>query len=498
MHLSSPPTPDPKAPPRLRRPHRQLLIVPPRTIDDLVPDDHPVRATWTLVPRWDWTRFLQGLRARGARPGRAATDPQRWIALWLYASIEGVGCGRQWARLCRESDPYQWLGGGVPLNYHTLTDFRVDPAEALDDLLTQRIAVLTRAQIVSVACLAQDGTRLRASAGINSFGERDTLERHLEEARAHREAVRQAAADPTLSARPKAARERGARERLERLEQARVELAKVEQAQAQQKDKPSKDHPARASATDPEARRMRMAEGGTRPAYNLELATDGTSRARVGVEMTHAGRDAGQDAPMRDQVEARADEAVEEPRIDGGFVSLEAIDRAAVEEVTIYAPVPKPRTPGRDRFAPKATDRAAVAAWRVRRRTPAAQQVYQQRSATMETIHGELKIERGLGRLLVRGLKEVPCAALWSALAYHVVPFGAILRGGEERKGSVWSARGSRVEVPRDTNQVARPSHDDQTSPSDPTPSRRGWRGSAQSLKHGEGSKSSQAHSGPG
>jgi transposase len=354
----------------------------------LVAEDHPVRTVWALVQRWDLTLFLQCIRARGERPGRAATDPQLLIALWLYATIEGIGCGRQLAQLCTESDPYKWLCGGVSLNYHTLNDFRVDHEEALDDLLTQMIAVLTQAQIVSVARIAQDGTRIRASAGINSFGEEETLEKHWEAARAHLEAVKQAAADPTHSARQKAARERGARERLERVEQALVEWEKVPKAKAQQKDKPTKEHPARASSTDPEARLMRMPDGGTRPAYNLELATDCHSRAIVGVEMTNAGSDAGQDAPMRDQVEARAEEAVEEHLMDGNVVTLEGIDRAAVEEVTIYAPVPQPRKAGVDRYVPKPTDSAAVAAWRQRMGTAAAQALYKQRSSTIETING--------------------------------------------------------------------------------------------------------------
>jgi transposase len=406
-------------------------VLRPRTIDDLVPQDHPVRAVWALVLSWDLTLFLRGIRARGARPGRAATDPQLLIALWLYATIQGNGCGRQLARLCVESDPYKWLRGGVSLNYHTLNDFRVDHEEALDDLLTQMIAVLTKAQIVSVERIAQDGTRVRAGAGANSFGERETLEEHLEAAREHLEAVKQAAAAaPTRSAQQEAARERGARERQERLEQALVELEEVEQAKARQKDKPTKDHPARASSTDPEARMMRMPDGGTRPAYNLELATDCDSRALVGVEVTNAGSDAGQDAPMRDQVEERADEAIEEQLIDGGFVTLEGIERAAAEEVTIYAPVPKPRKPGVDRHVPKPTDSAAVAQWRQRMGTPAAKQLYKQRSSTIETINGELKTARGLGRVLVRGLRKVQCAALWSALAYNAVHFGPILLSG--------------------------------------------------------------------
>src|SRR5271154_4134288 len=230
------PVPDLSAPPRLRRPDRQQLLVQPRTLDQLVPEDHPVRAIWALVQRWDLTLFLQGIRARGERPGRAATDPQLLIALWLYATIQGIGCGRQLARLCIASDPYKWLCGGVSLNYHTLNDFRVDHEVALDDLLTQMIAVLTQAQIVSLERIALDGTRIRGGAGASSFGERETLEKHLEAARAHLEEVKRSAADPTLSPQQKAARERCARQRQERLEQALLELKKVEEAKAQQKN----------------------------------------------------------------------------------------------------------------------------------------------------------------------------------------------------------------------------------------------------------------------
>jgi transposase len=430
MAQSSQPAPDQNAPPRLRRPDRQQLLVQPRTVDDLVPQDHPVRMIWALVQRWDLTFFLQGIRARGERPGRAATDPQLLIALWLYATTQGVGCSRRLTKLCTESDPYRWLCGGVSLNYHTINDFRVDHEEALDNLLTQMLAVLIRAGIVAVQRIAQDGTRVRASAGVNSFQEEETLEKHLQAAREHLEAVKQAAADPKLSAQQKGARERAAREHQQRLEQALVELEKVKQAKAQQKDKPSKDHPPRASSTDPEARLMRMPDGGTRPAYNLELAADCDSRAIVGVEMTNAGSDAGQDEPMRDQVEARTNQAVAEQLMDGSFVRLEGIERAAAEGVRLYMPVPKPRKAGVDRYAPKPRDGAAVAEWRQRMGTKVAKQVYKQRSSTIETINGELKTFRGLGSLLVRGLRKVQCAALWSALAYNIVHFGPLLLDG--------------------------------------------------------------------
>ena len=211
----------------------------------------------------------------------------------------------------------------------------------------------------------------------------------------------------------------------------------MKRAKAQQKDKPSKDHPPRASSTDPEARMMRMPDGGTRPAYNLELAADCDSRAIVGVATTNAGSDAGQDQPMRDQVEARADEAVAEQLLDGGFCRLESIERAAVEEVVISMPAPEPRKAGVDRYAPKPTDSAAVAEWRQRMGTDTAKGVYKQRSSTIETINGELKTYRGLVPLLGARAEESAVRSLVVGVGVQHHPLRSVLaRGLTEPRGA--------------------------------------------------------------
>jgi transposase len=408
-------------PPRLRRPDHTLLI-PARPLDDLLPADHLARQVWLLVGRWDLSRFLDLLRARGSTPGRAAADPRLLIALWLYATTQNVGSGRELTRLCLVSDPYRWLCGGVSLNYHTLTTFRTGHEEALDDLLTQMLAVLLHADIVSLERVSQDGTRVRASAGSASFRRRATLEEHLEQARRHLRAVQEPAA-VNASAQRQAARRRAATERQTRLEQALKELALVEAAKAQQKKKSSKPQAPRASTTDPEARLMRMPDGGTRPAYNVQFATDTTSRAIVGVAVTNAGSDAGQDVPMRQSITARTGRKVREQLIDGGYVSLEGITAAAAAGVTVYMPVPKPRKAGVDPHQKKRGDSPAVAAWRQRLGTECAKEIYKERAATSETVNGEVKTYRGLGPLRVRGLRKARCVALWAGLAYNLVHF---------------------------------------------------------------------------
>jgi hypothetical protein len=220
----------------------------------------------------------------------------------------------------------------------------------------------------------------------------------------------------------------GASQRRRRLEQALAELAELEAAKAAQKDKPSKQRSPRASSTDPEARLMRMADGGTRPAYNVQFATDTHSRA-VGVALSNAGSDAGQDAPMRQSIARRTGSAVREQLTDGGNVSLDGIAQAAAEGVTVYMPVPKPRKAGVDAHQPKRGDSAAVAQGRARMGSEQAKQIYKERAATSETVNAEVKTYRGLGRLTVRGQAKVRCVALWAAMAYNLLHFALPLLG---------------------------------------------------------------------
>jgi transposase len=419
LPLLSPPAEAVLPPPRLRRPDRSLLV-PARPLDDVLPQDHLARQIWNLVGRWDLARFDQVIRARGPRPGRAATAPQLLIALWLYAAAQHVTSGRELHRLCGVSDPYRWLCGGVSLNYHTLNDFRTGHEQAVDDLLTQMLAVLVHADIVRLDRVSQDGTRVRASAGSASFRRRPTLEEHLEQARAHVQTLK-TLADENTSAQRRAARRRGAVQRQARLEQALAELATLEAAKAKQKNKPSKKQPPRASTTDPEARLMRMPDGGTRPAHNVQFAVDTHSRAILGVAVTNAGSDAGQEEPLRQSIQERTGLKVREQLLDGGYVSLTGIAQAAAEGVKVYMPVPKPRKAGVDPHQPKRGDSPAVVDWRVRMGTAQAKEIYKERAATSETVNAEVKTYRGLGRLTVRGQGKVRCVALWAGLAYNLV-----------------------------------------------------------------------------
>ena len=166
----------PKPQPRLRCADRQILL-PAMPLEDLLAPEHLARTVWEFVQGLDLTSLLESIRSVEGRPGRPAIDPQVLVALWLYATIEGIGSAREVAWLCSHHHGFRWLCGGVEVNYHTLADFRVAHLDFLDELLTHSVATLMEQDLVDLNRVAQDGMRVRASAGAASFRRRPTLER---------------------------------------------------------------------------------------------------------------------------------------------------------------------------------------------------------------------------------------------------------------------------------------------------------------------------------
>ena len=271
--------------PRLRVPVRDQAVMRMLSLDQLLPEDHEARTVWDFVCQADLSALRQEVRAVERGPGRDATDPRIPLAVWLYAMARGVGSARELARLCGAEGalPYQWLCGEVSLNYHLLSDFRVKHGAMLDQLLTEQLATLIHAGVLTVNRVAQDGVRVRASAGSSSFRRRETLEECLVEAQTQMEALKaEIQADPGASTRrQKAARTRAAEERSERVAAALEALEEV-QAKKEQRGRDSLKYPPRASTTDADARKMKMADGGFRPAYNVQFATDTASQVIVG------------------------------------------------------------------------------------------------------------------------------------------------------------------------------------------------------------------------
>ena len=405
--------------PRLRRANRQQITFRAVALDQLLPEDHQARLVWEYVEGLDFTPLYGRIQAVEGRAGRSATDPRILMALWLYATLQSVGSARELDRLCEYHLAYQWICGDVPMNYHTLSDFRTDHAEFLDRLLAESVAVLMNEGLVQLKRVAQDGMRVRASAGAASFRRGQTLQECLKEAEEHVASLRaELDADPAAATkRQQAARQRAARERTEKIKKALEQLPEVEA-----KKKPKDRKKARVSTTDAEARVMKMADGGYRPAYNVEFATDTAAQVITGVEVVNSGSDQGQMAPMVQQHEERYGREPEEMLVDGGFTKKEDITKVSPPEgnTVVYAPVQKSKDANRDPHTPRRDDSPAVAEWRQRMATSEAKEIYKERASTAECVNAIAR-NRGFWQFRVRGLFKARAIALWHALAHNLM-----------------------------------------------------------------------------
>jgi len=423
--------------PRLLQPNRTQIELRASDLESLLGEEHRARLVWGYVVRQDLSALLDEIKARGSNAGRARIDPRILFALWLYAVLDGVGSGRELARLSREHDAYRWICGGVSVNYHALNDFRANNEALTDELLSDNVAALAAAGAISLERVAQDGMRVRASAGAASFRRAGSLQEHLSQARELVQTLKtEADTDPGLAARrAQAAKLRAAREREERIERALEQLPEVAAAKRRNG---GKAEDARASTTDADARVMKMGDGGFRPAYNVQLATTCDSQVIVGMAVVNAGSDMAQLAPMVEQVEQRLGQAPEQWLVDGGFPAHEQID-AVAGKTGLYAPVPKAKLPKEaagseagqavqevasaapvSEFDPKPGDSAAVAQWRARMNTDQAREIYRQRAATAECVNA-LARNRGLLSMPVRGMAKVGCVVGLFVLAHNLM-----------------------------------------------------------------------------
>ncbi len=399
---------EPLPPPRLRSPNR-ARVLDATPIDGLLGDDHQARVVWDFCHELDLSPLLDPIRARHGRPGHPALDPRLAIALWLFATLEGVGSARQLATLCTEHDAFRWPCGGVSVNYHTLADFRVGHLDFLDALLTHSVAVLRELGLVDLNRVAHDGTRVRASAGAASFRREPTLVECLAEAEDQVARLREEMDDdPSAGSRRHAA----ARERVERLQRALDRLPELEA-----RKKPDERDRARCSTTDADATVMTMADGGFRPAYDVQFAADTKGQVIVGVDVLTTGSDQGRMMPMVARIHARHGQYPPEYQVDGGYARHADLEAAAAKGVTVFAPVPTPKNADRDRHHPLAADGPVIAGWRERMGTAEAKAVYKDRAATIECVNAQAR-NRGLRQFVVRGV--VKAVAVWFAVAHNV------------------------------------------------------------------------------
>jgi transposase len=414
--------------PRINTPNRTQSEMRVFSTDDLVPKDHKVRLVWDFVLKLDMSEFLQEIQSTDTKAGRSATDPRLLLALWLYATLEGIGSGRVIERYCREHSAFCWLCGDIKVNYHTINDFRSTNATKLENLIIKSTAILIKEGIVELKRVSQDGMKVRAYAGSSTFRRKGTLKECLILAKTHLENLKKMKDENPAEFlnRKKAAEFRVAKQRELNVAEALKELEKLEKRTESHKKKHRKKFSQqqkkelRASTTDPEARKMKMANGGFSPAYNVQIATDTKTQIIVGLSVTNIGSDLGQLGLMYEKVCRHFNKMPLEWLVDAGYSNRKEIEK--VSEINsnckIYMPL-NPRNSSK-KSQSKPSESKAVEEWRKNMLTIEAQDIYKERAATSECVNANAR-NRGLQQFVVRGLTKVMSSMCILALTHNMI-----------------------------------------------------------------------------
>lgn len=325
------------APLKLKALNRSQLQLVPLDVDSLIGPDHKARAIWDLSGTIDLSSFHADIRSQAGQPGRQHNDPRLLISLWLYAYSEGISSARELSREMEHEPGLRWLAGLDVVNHTTLSDFRKDHREGLDEVFTQLLAVMEGAGLVSLDQVMQDGTKIQAQASGNSFRREKTVRERLERAR---EVVRELgkADEEAKPSRRQAARRRAAEQQVERLQAALRELQEIQQSKHSDEEKAE----ARVSITEPEARMMKHGnDGGIAPSYNLQLTTDAEQKVIVHQALTTSSSDGSVNlSKVVDQVEANLDHKPDQLVADGAYTSRKNIIELADAGVDFIGSLP--------------------------------------------------------------------------------------------------------------------------------------------------------------
>jgi transposase len=467
--------------PRFEFVNRAQLVFRTVDVEQLIAIDHPARAIWEFLGRVDLSGFSGAVQAYEGGRGRAAYDPRLLISLWVYSYSRGLSAGREIARLCEHDPAYQWLTGMKVVNYHSLTDFRVQHEVALRQLFIQILAVLSQEGLVSLERVMNDGTKIKAQASKQSLRGKQKIKEHLQLARQQVEALeREAAAE--LSGRVAKAQQRAAREKEHRLQAALAEFDKLQAPKANPKEE------VRVSKSEPEARKMKQADGGYTLSYNVQLSTEQSHGIIVGVGLGQSAADCNELTNAVARVEENTGQLPAQVVADGGYLTGPNIKQMQTLGIDFITPVTdsreqlKPRGIaaqfGREAFSydavnncyqcpagqllsfkgteqrgrrtrqryqakaavcaacvwkeqccPKTTRGrsltrleydAEVAAHKAKMQTAAAKEIYKQRGQTAEFPIAWIKEKLGLRRFHVRGLLKAELEMLWAASTHNI------------------------------------------------------------------------------
>jgi transposase len=304
-------------------------------LEQLVGTEHPARAIWELTGKLDLRQFERSILSEEDGSGRPCWPPRLLISIWVYGYSLGVASARAIGRMMGQEPGLRWLSADQEVNHHTLSDFRVEHGAALKNLFAQVLAVMDGEGLLDLSTLLQDGTKIQAVAGRQSMHREKTLSQRLAEAQTVVAELEQQAGEQKEGEEERglSQRRRWAEERVVRMKEALAELERRqgEAAESQQAE-------VRVSESEPEVRKMKQADGGWRPSYNLQVSTEPKLKAIVSVAVTTDANDTQQLQPAVERFFENAARWPERAITDNGYATRENVEALSGQQIALVAP----------------------------------------------------------------------------------------------------------------------------------------------------------------
>lgn len=142
-------------------PRGQINLI-PTSLDDLIPEDHPIRLLDELLNRLDWSSFEEGFRFE--KRGRPPIHPKILAATWIYAHFRKVHSSRNLEYQLNTNVEFMWLAHGHRIDHSTLAHFRKKHKEAVKEIQRELICLAKDLGIIKIAELYVDATKLKANS----------------------------------------------------------------------------------------------------------------------------------------------------------------------------------------------------------------------------------------------------------------------------------------------------------------------------------------------
>jgi len=405
-------------------------------LDSLLPHDHLARSIWDFVEKMDISPCFSHISTFIGREGRSTTSPKILLALWLYSILDGNSSARKLEILCKNHNAYKWIVGGAPINRTQLAEFRSNDPMKFEDLLTNCLAVMLKAGLIKDTDFSQDGTRIKANAGLSSFRKEESLLKLKEEISAY---IKQLSTEESTNGYERREKEKKAALAIDRLKRIDEALDTLKREREIKKENSKKNHEqitetdlanVRASMTDPVVRKMKMGDGGYRLAYNTQFATGMDSMVIYGVDIVTT-LDQGTASRMMAKVHSRLTKlGMLLPKNwigDAAYSGKDDINAAAELFPNCRYFAPPQGCKEEEAKKHKKTDSEAIKKWRDQIGSDDVKKMYKKRSSTAEFSNAQIK-NHGLKEFRVRGLLKVKGMALLHAIAQNLNRYFDLLR----------------------------------------------------------------------